>query len=231
MKKTSALALTSAGLMIAGTASAATIADPGFESDFTAIGNGLTQADSASFDQWIYEGDETAIPRRWDQVDSGGSPGGYADGAFVGNNYNRTMYQVITDGKATTGLLDFTFDLNLDDNGADNGPLTISIWGVETSGSSFSLSTRSQDGVTSGNAIILGTQQFTTDTTGWEEQTISDVDFGTGYDLVIIGFWSARHDSNDPDFVGIDNVAFVPEPGSLALFALGGLCVLSRRRK
>lgn len=209
---------------------ALTITDPGFDSDFTDIGNGFTDADSANFDKWVFEDDASSLPRRWDRLTTGGNIGGYADGAFDGNNYNRTMYQAVTDNKATTGLQDLTFDLNLSDNSTSNGPLTVSVWGVETSGSSFSLSTRAQDGVTSGNAIILGTQQLSVDTSGWEGKTISDIDFGTGYDLVIIGFWSAKYNEDHPDTVGIDNVALVPEPGSLALLGLGGLCVLRRRR-
>lgn len=145
------------------------------------------------------------------------------------------MFQAVTDSKANTGLMDLTFDLNLSNGGASNGPLTVSVWGVETlSGASFSLSLRAQAGVTEGDATVLGTQQFSTDTTGWEGQAIQNIDFGTGYDLVVIGFWSAQYDQTDPDIVGIDNVAIaaVPESSTSALlvgaFALGAF---RRRRK
>ena len=236
MNKLAALVIVSLCLVAYSAQAAVLINDPAFDTDFTDLGkNTFTQADSDKFDLWVYEQSTDFIPRQWDRPTSGGNPDGYADGAFRGNNYNRSLFQAVTDLKSTTGLVDLTFDLNLSDGGSDNGPLTVSIWGVQTLGSSFSLSTRSQAGVTADNAIILATQEYTADTLGWETQTIADIDLGTGYDLVIIGFWSKQHDENDPDIVGIDNVALagdapaVPEPASLAM-GLVGLGLIAARR-
>ena len=188
------------------------ITDPGFSGSLTALGKKtFTQADSANFNKWVFENDS----RDWAVVTSGGNPGGYLDGAFPGNNYRRTAYQAITDSRATTGLMDFTFDLNLFDGNNADGPLTVSIWGVKTlSGASFSLSTRAQAGVTVGDATILATQSYT-GTSGWQTKTISNIDLGTGYDLVILGFYSATYNQSSPelDVVGIDNVAMVLADG------------------
>ena len=232
MRKFITPAIACACLIATSAQAALVINDPGFNNDFTALGkNTFTQADSANFDKWVFEDDT----RDWARPTAGGNTGGYADGAFPGNNYNRTMYQAVTDNKSTTGLNNMSFDLTLFDGNLTDGPLTVSVWGVETLGSTFTLSTRVQAGVTSGSAIILGTQQFSTNTNGWEEQLISNIDFGTGYDLVIIGFFGATYNQDAPenDVLGIDNVAIapIPEPASLALMGLGGLLVLGGRQR
>ncbi len=224
-----ALAVTLCLTFSSTTFAAVVITDAGFDAAFTDIGDNPLTNTLGDFDKWVYFND-----RSWQQVSTGGNPSGYADGALNGNNYIRTLYQGVTDNKSNTGIHDFTFDLNLLDGGADNGPLTANIWGVQNlAGASFSLTTRNQAGVTSGDATILATQDFTTDTTGWESQMISNVDLGTGYDLIIIGFRSVQHDQTDPDILGIDNVALtaIPEPSSFSLISLGlgALFVLRRR--
>ncbi len=207
---------------------AVTIVDPGFDGSFTDTGTVFTETDSANFDKWVIR----STTSQWNQTAVGGNPGGYANGAFTSTNVNRTLYQGVTDNKATTGLVDLKFDLNLLDAGLGDGPLTVSVWGVTTlSGAVFSLSTNAQTGVTNGHATILKTQDFSTNTSGWVGQTITGIDLGTGYDLVIVGFYSKTYETPDGDFLGIDNVSIVPEPTSLALLGVGIAGLAFRRRR
>lgn len=210
------------------------IADPGFDNDLTDVGSTLTQADSANFDKWVFYNDpNNQGTRKWKRPATGGNPGGYADGTF-GNStsYTRVLYQIVTDDKATTGLLDLTFDLNLKDNNAPANPVEVSVWGIVNSSSSFDLSLTGAQTMNAddGLALLLATASYT-DTTGWQQQTVSNINFGTGYDLIIIGFKSNNH--KEDDIVGIDNVAIgtVPEPASLALIGIGSLLVFGRKRR
>lgn len=205
-------------------AGAVTITDPGFNGGaFTDVGDPFSEADSANFDKWVFLESTANPPREWTMPSTGGNTGGYADGTF-GNStsYRRTMFQAVTDDKANTGVLDFTFDLNLLDGDAGSQSLVVGIWGVATlSGASFNFDTAPGPtfGSDVGDAVSLGSQIFNTDTTGWQSQTISGIDLGTGYDLIIIGFQSNNFSSSST--LGIDNVAFsvVPEPSSFALFS------------
>lgn len=207
------------------------ITDPGFEGgSFTDVGDPFSDADSANFDKWVFLESPLNPPREWSMPLIGGNTGGYADGTF-GNSasYKRTMFQAVTDDKATTGLMDLTFDLNLVNNEGGSESVVVGVWGVVTSGTSFSLDTAPGPtfGSNAGNAISLATQSFSTDTSGWEQQIISNIDFGTGYDLVIIGFQS--NNFSDSSTVGIDNVAVIPEPGTLALVAGSFLALFALR--
>lgn len=210
------------------------ITDPGFSGEFTAVGDPFNQADSANFDKWVSKDgvDEPGgVIREWTMPETGGNSGGYADGT-LGNStsYKRTMFQAVTDDKANTGLMDLTFDLNLVDNN-NKGPINVGIWGVVTlSGASFSFDTAPGPtfGSNVGDAISLASQSFSTDTSGWEQKTISNIDLGTGYDLVIIGFQSNNYRDNST--VGIDNVAMIPEPATMGLIVSCATLLLMGRR-
>jgi hypothetical protein len=77
--------------------------------------------------------------------------------------------------------------------------------------------------------VSLATQSYSTDTSGWEGQTISNVNLGTGYDWIIVGFQA--NNFNQDETLGIDNVSMVPEPSTFALLGLAGLAVLFFRRR
>lgn len=229
-----AIAIMMIGFMTAANA-ALTINDPGFESgSFTDVGDPFSEADSANFDKWVFKDDTATFnPREWSMPSAGGNLGGYADGTF-GNStsYRRTMFQAVTDNKANTGLLDLVFDLNLDNQDGGSKSVVVGVWGVMTlSGATFSLDTAPGPtfGANAGDAISLGSQSFSTDTSGWDQQTISNIDLSTGYDLVIIGFQSNNFSSNST--VGIDNVAMIPEPATLGLVSLTGLGMIWLRRR
>lgn len=213
---------------IASNASAANIvSDPGFESGLTVVGDPFTQADSADFDKWVYR----AHTHEWTTVANGGNPDGYASAVYDTTNVRRTLYQAVTDDKATTGLVDLTFDLNLT---SSTGSLVTFVWGIETiSGATFSLTTSNQTAVSNGDATLLRNETYSTDTSGWETQTIADIDFGTGYDVVILGFKGVSTQTANGDFLGIDNVSIIPESsayGVLAGMLALGFVVLRRRR-
>jgi hypothetical protein len=198
------------------------------------VGPDFANTDDA-LDQWVNWGITDPSNRNWTMPGTGGDPNGYANGTF-GNStsYRRAIYQAVTDNKATTGFLDMTFDLNLVDvSPFSSNDFNVAIWGIVDSSSAFSFST-SGTAVFNANvglAILLGSSTITTDTVGWQTQTLSNLNFGTGYDLVVIGFKSNNYDQNDT--VGVDNVAVtaVPEPASLAAVGLVGLLILGRVRR
>ena len=81
-----------------------------------------------------------------------------------------------------------------------------------------------------GDAVLLDNATYAS-TTGWQKQTISGIDLGvSGYDYIIIAFKSNNYGNGD--IVGIDNVAFVPEPSSFTLLGAGlaGLLMVRRRQ-
>jgi hypothetical protein len=208
--------------------------DPGFSGEFTAVGDPFDETDSAHFDKWVSkdgEADSGATIREWTMEGTGGNPLGYADGT-LGNSdsYRRTMFQLVTDDKVNTGLMDFNFDLNLVTTGSNT--MVVGIWGVENqAGATFNFDTAPGPsfGVDSESAVSLATQSYSTDTSGWEGQTISNVNLGTGYDWIIVGFQA--NNFNQDETLGIDNVSMVPEPSTFALLGLAGLAVLFFRRR
>ncbi len=235
MTKLATLLIAVACLM-ATKAQAVSITDPGFSGGtFTEVNTTFTDTDNA-LDQWVNYGNSfDPDDRNWTMPATGGDPDGYADGTF-GNStsYRRAIYQAVTDDKATTGLMDMTFDLNLVDVAAFSAnDFNVAIWGIVDSSSAFSFSTTGTAvfNANVGAAILLGSATYTMDTVGWQTQTLSGLDFGTGYDLVVIGFKSNNYSSADT--VGVDNVAIavpVPEPASLAAVGLAGVGLLALRR-
>jgi hypothetical protein len=212
--------------------------DPGFSGEFTAVGDPFDETDSANFDKWVSKDGEAepgSTTREWVMLETGGNSDGYASGELGNSNsYRRTMFQLVTDDKANTGLMDFSFDLNL--NTAGSHTLIVGIWGVENqAGATFNFDTAPGPtfGAGSESAVGLVSQTYDTNdnTTGWERQTISNVNLGTGYDWIIVAFQS--NNFSDSETLGIDNVslAVIPEPSTFVLFGLAGLAVLLFRRR
>lgn len=202
--------------------------DPGFSGSFTDVGTDFDNTDSANFDKWVFQDDTGSIPREFVMQPSGGNPDGYADGS-IGGSYKRSFYQGVTDNKVNTGLTKLVFDLNLNLDAGGSG-ISARVWGVETlSGATFVLDNAPGTSGSNGNAILLKSQDFTSNTSGWEEQAVLNIDFGTGYDLVIIGFQS--NNNHESATVGIDNVSVIPEPATLGMVATAGALLMLLRRR
>jgi hypothetical protein len=227
--------LTGCLLTLSQASAAVSIANPGFES------GGITELGDNTYDEidakgtWFDRADSVNMGQGWEILVTGGNPDGYLDFTVDADAAQRMVIQGVTDNKTNTGLLDLTFDLNFTSDGTGTAPyLEAAVWGVENAGTatySFTLNSTSVTNADVGDAVFLGGNSFST-TTGWEQQTVSDIDFGTGYDTIIIAFYSG-HIADAGDFMGIDNVSIIPEPSSLVLmtFAVGaGLLMLRRRR-
>jgi len=203
---------------------------------FTEANTTFTNTDNA-FNQWVVYGDTyDSNNRNFTMPASGGNPTGYAD-LTLGNStsYRRAMYQAVTDNKASTGTNTFSFDLNLlDASTSSSFGLNVAIWGILDSSSAFSFSTigTAVFDVDVGPAILLGAATCSTDTGGWQTQTIPGLDLGAGYDIIVIGFKGNNY--SELDTVGIDNVslAAIPEPSSFILVVPGlifGWSMMRRR--
>ena len=221
------------GFLATGAQAAVVIASAGFEPTVADGGQAGTSFNQAvTKDTWIYTTNDGS-PRFWTFPTTGGNPNGYASGEFGNSNsYRKALYQVVTDNKANTGTLDFTFDLNLNDVGSVSATgFEVAIWGANSdSNYTMQLTGSAVMNANVGDAVLLDNATYA-GTTGWQKQTISGIDLGvSGYDYIIIAFKSNNYGNGD--IVGIDNVAFVPEPSSFTLLGAGlaGLLMVRRRQ-
>lgn len=197
------------------------LADSGFDNSLTDIGGQLTEADTR--DVWGRQGGTQMFV----QSSTGGNPGGHIawSGTGTSSGYARVFYQVITNDKASTGTASLSFDLLLQDGGTPQ--LEAAVWGVsdKTTASfylrAFGTTFPDTASPAPGDANLLaswnlgGTQAqhptWTTVTTDKDGADL-DVDLGdTGYDLIIVGFWS-RGIATDTDQFGMDNIELETDP-------------------
>lgn len=216
------------------------LADPGFDLAVTTYAGTMNQDEPQ--DVWLVPSGTQSFTR----TATGGNPDGHLAWTGTGTNsgFARKFYQVVSDGKASTGMATLSFDFNTD----EVAQLEAAVWTVTTeAGASFALGSAGNPAnfASNGDAILL--ESWNLDGAGggggtggsWvnitQDNGSATMDFdlgGTGYDLIILGFWS-RGIATDTDDWRIDNVVLdaVPEPSSAALLGLGGLAVLLRRRR
>ncbi|MEM6883998.1 MAG: PEP-CTERM sorting domain-containing protein [Verrucomicrobiota bacterium] len=160
------------------------------------------------------------------------------NGTTFGDNY-RAVGQFNQDSKATTGLVDVSIDVFLDDNSTLRElSFNVELFGWDTGDTAPGLSyggAASGYNVTNlGGATALINSQITQSSVtnaSWETVTVSSsLDLGTGYDYYAwrIGVF----DANNNDVFAFDNVSVtaVPEPSSFAMIAIGLLALLGLRR-
>ena len=198
------------------------VRDPGFDRRIVDIGDdGLTETDRR--DVW---GTRIAL-NKWVRLPTGGNPGGRALAAVPTGN--KILYQVITDSRATIGRHALTYDIkHLEaDKAAGDGKrpaFEVGVWGVSNKKqAAFALPANAPDGVdqsgfvSGGDAILLassivvdGKQEAGVDFFPSFAQQQLDVDFGEGFDLIIIGFYARHVRTPNGDELSIDNVQFAP---------------------
>jgi len=237
LRRLSAIGLSAIGItfLVPSFASALTVTDSAFDSALTNTDGTWGKDEGYTTDVWADR--STALSRSWEQVSTGGNPGGYA-GAKNDNGSFRQLFQLIADNKATTGPQTLSFDLNSVDDALTAGTIlevgifgfnnpTVDDWQIrpdrpfdDNAGFVFESITVVNDGTSALN------------TGGWSNQQVS-FDLGaTGYDLIAISFYMDDVFDADGDLLGIDNVSVIPEPSAFALItALGSLMVIMLRRR
>ena len=179
--------------------------DSGFE-DQTQTSLGYAEyVDSADAGLgWLWT---AGTSRAYTSQASGGNPGRYLE--KTGSNPGG-LIQVIADGGASTGAGTLGFDYRL---GTGGGNLVYAVWGYNGSidgeisinpniNSESNAFSRIGSGINLANtAGLIG--EITTTTTGWTTETV-DVDFGSGYDYIVVFLTLDSSTSGDPN--SVDNV-------------------------
>jgi hypothetical protein len=218
-----------------------TITEPPGDADpWDSYGNDdgwVDQSEWSASDGWLVNWTDWASDHYEDvfRQTSGGAGDNGAFAAIHANYGARGFFQVFHDQKDTTGIVPLALDVKTFDNAnatVDSGStMTVQVVGLPDPWSQYALSR--MDPPSYPDETILKTIDIDV-TTVFDWTTITeDVDFGAGHEYLVVDIRSGGHDGWNVALpaVGVDNVAFVPEPATLGLLALGGAAIIRRRRR
>lgn len=168
------------------------------------------------------------------------STGGNADEWITKNNYSQansaSIWAVVQNNQALTGIRELSFDLKL-----NAGDFAVRVWGLQDASFTNVFKTTGGSGLfgpelamnyegTGASQLLNKSSRLGDFSTNANFQAISyDVDFGSGYDWILVGFAQGRT-TDGAASVGVDNVVVIPEPATLGLLSLlGGGMVAFRR--
>lgn len=223
------LASLTASLALAGTSNADVI----LADDFTGVSK---SGSNATITSWDTENGVTATTS-FPAVDEGGSAANYFDANAGELDVNASVHN-------TNDGWDISFDVAL--SGAtvsvDLSSLDLNTWAINSSGDRRNNSGPHTWTLTITGDVAYGTQSASGDASFSGKSAAASIDLsglgdlvaGESYTFTLGVREGATETSNTyaslDDFT-LNGVATIPEPGSLALLALGGLLITSRRRR
>jgi len=175
-------------------------------------------------------------------------------GPTTGEPRTRVMTQVFNDNKATTGINNLNFDIQLTNLKVDaNSDFGVYVYGwndgdiapIVDHSAAIGLALSTTTVVTNQNDAVRLTADFSVFengntfapgvdlVAGYDPVSVSTDFGGAGYDNIAVLLAVSLNSTDTQSIVEIDNVSFdtVPEPSSFALLGLGGLTLIFRRRK
>ncbi|MCC5844359.1 MAG: PEP-CTERM sorting domain-containing protein [Verrucomicrobia bacterium] len=200
------------------------------------VTSGSGEKTDTSANEWLW----TQMNGGFQYSETGGVGGG---GAFIANDQRtnpRAVGFFADDGKASTGLYDFSMDVYFDThesrnpifnvelyawNDGDNRP-RLTMGGAPPDNGDFAYNdSHFGDAVAILDNVQIASDSVTAST--WTTISLGSYDLGGGYDFYAWRIGVVGADGND-DY-RFDNVTAIPEPSSLMLMALAGLSLYGLR--
>ena len=172
----------------------------------------------------------SANGRRWND---GFSEGDYTPGQgwnFRAEDFGSTGALAITNGQYIEITLDST---SLDSDVFDLDAVSVSLWrngnGAPTD---YALAfDADNDGFDTGDFLVTATPGFGTANAETITYDATTIDASTTSSTIRLYYWGSISGSGNTHLYDVAlDYTIIPEPGSLALLSLGGLCMLHRRR-